>query len=159
MNIDKRFEIFCHMLEELDHSVYLIDEYDKLLHDYNGEVMFQAESQMIKTIGDFPGITASQISKKFGKSTSSSSQIIRKLKNKGWVRQTRNELNSREYNLFLTEAGKGIYDKHRDFEQKCYNRTFEMLSDVTNEEMESYIKIQKRLNKSFEIDVEESKNI
>ena len=64
MNIDNRFEIFCRMIEELDRSVYLIDEYDKLLHDYNGEVMFQAESQMIKMIGDFPGITASQISKK-----------------------------------------------------------------------------------------------
>ncbi len=159
MNIDNRFEIFCRMIEELDRSVYLIDEYDKLLHDYNGEVMFQAESQMIKMIGDFPGITASQISKKIGKSTSSSSQIIRKLKQKAWVRQTRNELNSREYNLSLTEAGKRIYDKHRDFEQKCYNRTFEMLGDVTNEELESYIKIQKRLNKAFEMDVEESKDI
>ena len=159
MNIDNRFEIFCRMIEELDRSVYLIDEYDKLLHDYNGEVMFQAESQMIKMIGDFPGITASQISKKIGKSTSSSSQIIRKLKQKAWVRQTRNELNNREYNLSLTEAGKRIYDKHRDFEQKCYNRTFEMLGDVTNEELESYIKIQKRLNKAFEMDVEESKDI
>lgn len=159
MKNDKRFEIFCRMIEELDRSVYLIDEYDKLLHDYNGAVMFQAESQMIKTIGDLPGITASQISKKFGKSTSASSQIIRKLKNKGWVKQARNSSNSREYNLFLTDEGKDIYGKHRDFEQKCYDRTFEMLGDVTDEEMKSYLEIQKRLNKAFEKDVEESKDI
>lgn len=64
MREDGRFDAFCEMMEELDRGAYLMDEYDSLLHDYNGVVMFQAESQMIKAIGDSPGITAGQAGKK-----------------------------------------------------------------------------------------------
>ena len=36
-------------MEELDRGASAsIDKYDSLLHDYNGEATFQAESQMIK---------------------------------------------------------------------------------------------------------------
>ena len=137
MREDGRFDAFCEMMEELDRGAYLMDEYDSLLHDYNGVVMFQAESQMIKAIGDSPG--------------------IRKLKSKEWVSQVRNRENSREYNLILTEAGKDIYIKHRDFEEACYERTFRMLDEVSRTEMETYARIQRLLNKAFEIDVAESK--
>ena len=109
MGEDERFDAFCEMMEELDRGAYLIDKYDSLLHDYNGVVMFQAESQMIKAIGDSPGITAARLAKKFGKSAGACSQLIRKLKSKEWVSQVRNRENSREYNLILTEAGKDIY--------------------------------------------------
>lgn len=63
MREDGRFDAFCEMMEELDRGAYLMDEYDSLLHDYNGVVMFQAESQMIKAIGDSPGITAARLAK------------------------------------------------------------------------------------------------
>ena len=151
MREDERFDAFCEMMEELDRGAYLMDEYDSLLHDYNGVVMFQAESQMIKAIGDSPGITAARLAKKFGKSAGACSQLIRKLK--------RNRDNSREYNLILTEAGKDIYIKHRDFEEACYERTFRMLDEVSRTEMETYARIQRLLNKAFEIDVAESKEI
>ncbi len=159
MKKNNRYETFCLMIEELDRGTYLINEYDSLLHDYNGVVMFQAESQMVKAIGDSPGITASRLAEQFKKTKSACSQLVRKLKKKGWIMQKRNEENSREYNLFLTETGKDIYSRHRDFEDSCYRRAFEMLSDITPDEMESYIKIQKRLNKAFEMDVSQSKKI
>ena len=47
-----RYGRFCKMIEELDRGVELIEEYDSLLHDYNGVMLFQAESQLIKAIGD-----------------------------------------------------------------------------------------------------------
>ena len=106
MGEDERFDAFCEMMEELDRGAYLIDKYDSLLHDYNGVVMFQAESQMIKAIGDSPWDNGRQAGKKFGKSAGACSQLIRKLKSKEWVSQVRNRENSREYNLILTEAGK-----------------------------------------------------
>ena len=159
MEENKRFAAFRQMIEELDKGAYLMDEYDSLLHDYNGVVMFQAESQMIKAIGDSPGITAAHLAKKFAKSGSACSQLITKLKKKEWVSQERNRDNSREYNLTLTEAGREIYAKHRDFEEACYERTYRMLDGISREEMETYTKIQRQLNKAFEADVKESKNI
>ena len=159
MERENRYELFCHMIDELDKGVSLIEKYDSLLHDYNGVVMFQAESQMIKAIGDNPGVTAAVLAEKFGKTPSACSQIIRKLRQKQWVRREKNARSSREYNLFLTAEGREIYEKHRDSEQRCYMRTFEMLSGMKTSELESYIAVQKKLNEAFALDVSESENL
>lgn len=154
-----RYSLFCRLIDELDRGVFLIDEYDSQLHDYGGAVMFQAESQMVKAIGNEPGATAAHLAKMFGKTNSACSQIIRKLKKKQWVVQKRNENNSREYNLYLTPEGEEIYRKHHNFEDMCYKRTFQMLKGISDREMEGYIEIQRRLNKAFEMDVRESRRI
>lgn len=159
MENEQRYSLFRRMIEELDRGAYLIEKYDSLLHDYYGAVLFQAESQMIKAIGDEPGITAAVLAEKFDKTPSACSQLVRKLKAKGWVKQERNRSNSREYNLSLTDRGQEIYCKHHDFEEACYMRTFQMLDGITDEELKSYIRIQKRLNQSFELDVKESKKL
>lgn len=153
------YQLFCQAIDALDKGVSLINEYDSLLHDYGGVILFQAESQLIKAIGQSPGITASQLAKKFNKTSSACSQLIRKLKQKNWVIQKRNEQNSREYNLKLTESGEDIFKKHSAFEQSCYMRTFQMLSDVSSEELIAYIKIQKYFNQAFSLDVSESKTL
>lgn len=109
----KKYELFCTALDSLDRGTALINAYDALLHDYGGVVLFQAESQMIKAIGSHPGITAAELTDLFEKTASACSQLIRKLKAKGWVVQERNPDNSREYHLFLTDDGKTIFEKHR----------------------------------------------
>ena len=94
MEKDERYSLFCQMIDQLDRGAYLIEKYDSLLHDYYGAVLFQAESQMIKAIGDAPGITAAALAEKFDKTPSACSQLVRKLKAKGWVKQVRNCSNS-----------------------------------------------------------------
>ncbi len=157
--MDNKYKLFCEAMDTLDQGVNLINEYDSMLHDYGGEIMFQAESQLIKAIGNTPGITASELARKFNKSTSAYSQLIRKLKKKQWIIQNRNEDNNREYKLSLSEAGKKIYEKHQAFEEDCYNRAFYMLVDINEEDLDKYIKIQKRLNDAFTLDVNESKKL
>ena len=156
---EERYQVFCDAITALDEGVELINAYDALLHDYDGEKMFQAESQMIKSIGSHPGITAAQLADRFGKTASACSQLIRKLKSKGWVLQQRNPENSREYHLFLSEAGMKIFEKHHKFETACYRRTFEMLGEISKEELQTYIRIQQCLNRAFALDVEESRNL
>ena len=147
----KKYELFCTALDSLDRGTALINAYDALLHDYGGVVLFQAESQMIKAIGSHPGITAAELTDLFEKTASACSQLIRKLKAKGWVVQERNPDNSREYHLFLTDDGKTIFEKHRAFEENCYQRT--------EEELQAYIRVQALLNKAFAMDVQESRTI
>ena len=154
---DTRYQSFCTAVDTLDEGVALINAYDALLHDYDGEKMYQAESQMIKAIGNHQGITAAQLAANFGKTASACSQLIRKLKNKGWVIQQKNPENSREYYLFLSKEGYEFFEKHRKFEDACYQRTFEMLGDISEEEIQTYIRIQQCLNHAFALDVEESR--
>ena len=133
MENEHRYDLFMKLIDEFDQGCDLTEEYDALLHNYNGTILFQAESQMIKMIGNHPGITASEISKSFGKTGSASSQLIRKLKEKGWVRQERNQENNRLYNLYLTESGSEIYENHRQFEERCYLRTFHSLDRFSDD--------------------------
>ena len=154
-----RYELFCKLIDSLDVGFDLMQEYDSQLHNYHGTILYQAESQMIKAIGDAPGITAAALAARAGKSNSAYSQLTKKLKDKGWVRQERSETCSREYHLFLTEEGNKIYLGHQKFERACYERTFRMLSSFTEEQMQTFLCIQNRLNDAFRLDVEESKQV
>lgn len=153
------YELFTHLIETFDEGCALTKEYDALLHDYNGVVLYQAESQLIKIIGNQEGITVSEIARLLHKTVSACSQLIRKLRKKGWVCQSRNKENNREYNLYLTDEGKIIYQKHHDFESKCYQRTFHALHEFTAEQLETYISIQNAINATFRLDVLESSSL
>lgn len=159
METDKRYGLFCELLEIMDEGFDYIEEYDSLLHNYNGTILFQAESQIIKAVGNQPGITASELARSFKKTNSACSQLIRKLKKKNWIVQERNEENNREYKLYLTDEGKVIYKNHEEFERACYVRAYHMLDKVGEDELRTCIQVQKRLNKAFELDVEESRHL
>lgn len=154
---DDRYDIFCKLIDVLDEGVEYIRAYDEQLHDYQGVILYQAESQVIKSVGDHPGITVSELAKGTGKTSSAFSQLIRKLRGKDWIRQERNEDNNRIYNLYLTEEGQKIYEGHKAFENRSYQRSYHMLDDFSVKEMQTYMKIQSKLNESFRMDVEESR--
>ncbi len=159
MASSRRYSLFCDMIDELDAAYGLIVEYDAQLHNYNGVILYQAETEIITLVGHFPGISAAECADKLKKTISACSQLIKKLKAKGWVRQVRNELNNRIYNLYLTDAGKEIYKRHKKFEDGCYKRTFKLLDGFTEDEFRTYMKIQQRLNEGFRMDVEDSKDL
>lgn len=159
MTDKNRYALFCNMIEELDTAYALIGEYDSQLHDYNGVILYQAESQLIKIIGNFPGISANECAHILKKTLSACSQLIKKLRTKGWVRQERNELNNRVYNLYLTDAGKTIYENHKVFEESCYRRTYGLLDGFSEEDFSTFIRIQQQINQGFRLDVEDSKTL
>lgn len=152
-----RYKLFCKLIESFDEGCKCVHDYDALLHDYNGAILYQAESQFIHEIGQNPGITITELASLFDKTRSACSQLMRRMKNKGWLYQDRNNENNREYNLYLTEDGYKIFNKHLEFEKKCYMRTAEMLSGFSDDELKIYMKVQNELNNAFKVDVEESK--
>lgn len=154
---DNKWNLYYAMIDQLDESVRLINEYDSIPHDYGVAVMYQAESQIIHLVGTTPRITAAEIASILKKTPSACSQLIRKLRQKGWIEQVRNEENNREYQLLLTSEGDKIFKDHDRFEQNCYRRSFQNLSEFSEKDMETYIAIQKKLNETFALDVEESK--
>lgn len=155
----EHFEKVCELLNIFDEGHALANEYDSLLHDYNGITLYQAESQFIRRVGDVPGITITELSIFFNKTKSACSQLMYRMKKKNLLTQVRNEHNNREYNLYLTDEGQQLYQFHKIFEEGCYRRTAEMLSIFTLEELETYIKIQNKLNAAFLLDVNESKEL
>lgn len=154
--MDAREELCQKLMDIVDIGYDLMAEYDSLPHQYGEVTMYQAESKVIQYIGRHKSATISEIAASNGKTPSAYSQIIRKLKQKGWVEQVRNQHNNREYNLFLTEAGWRVFNDHHKFEQACYARAFQKLEIFTDEELELYCRVQQRLNEAFRLDVEDS---
>ena len=154
--IDKRYELYCKLLDELDEGCRLIIDYDSVPHNYGSATLYQAESQIIHLVGHQPGITASEIAAIFKKTPSACSQLIRKLRKKELITQKRNKENNREYQLYLTEDGVRIFEDHDKFEKRCYQRSYQNLSGFSEDDFKTYIAIQQKLNETFAMDVEES---
>lgn len=154
---DERYNLFCLMMNEIEKAGRLMNEYDALPHEYDDEVLYQVESHVIQMIGQNPGTTATSIAQALGKTTSACSQCVKKLKKKRWIEQVRNEENNRQYNLYLTESGWDIFNKHELFDQECDERKCYALEKFSNEALTMYLEIQKRINEEFEKDVELSR--
>lgn len=151
-----RDDLCLRLMDAVDVGYDLMAEYDSLPHQYGDTTMYQAESKAIQYIGRHPETTITELAAANGKTASAYSQLIRKLKQKGWVQQTRNEHNNREYNLTLTEMGWRIFKAHHAFEQACYERTFQQLNAFSNEELELFCRVQACLNEAFKMDVQDS---
>ena len=140
-----------------DDAYDLMAEYDSLPHRYGKEVLYQAEAYIINWIGRKPDITTTELSEVLNKTASACSQIVKKLVEKNLVVQTRNQQNKRQYNLRLTCDGEDVYRGHIAFNEYCQSVLFGMLEEFSNEELETYLRIQDRINKAYEGDVQRSK--
>lgn len=155
---DRRAELLQQLWEAQDEAYDLMSEYDSLPHHYGENILYQAEGHIIDLIALYPGITITDLGSILRKTPSACSQIVRKLKEKGWVEQSRNKDNNRLYNLTLTESGQKVYQDHLAFNQYCQRETFSLLKEFTEEELEAHVRVQRRLNLAYQADVKRSRD-
>ena len=155
---DRRAELLQQLWEAQDEAYDLMSEYDSLPHHYGENILYQAEGHIIDLIALYPGITITDLGSILRKTPSACSQIVRKLKEKGWVEQSRNKDNNRLYNLTLTESGQKVYQDHLAFNQYCQRETFSLLEEFTEEELEAHVRVQRRLNLAYQADVKRSRD-
>ncbi|WP_455682572.1 MarR family transcriptional regulator [Thomasclavelia sp.] len=152
--MDKK--LFKQVIETIDEGYDLMQEYANKPHQYHNLMLYPVETHTLQMIGNNPGITASLISKMLNKTPSACSQILRKLEKKELILKAKNPENNREYKLYLTDISKVIYDLHEQRDDKILSRYYQNLTVLTNEEIQTYLKVQKALNKEFKQDLEES---
>lgn len=143
--------------KEQDTAYELMSEYDSLPHHYGSVVLYQAEAYIVDLVGQYPGITVTRLAEMLNKTTSACSQIVRKLRAKGFLEQIRNPDNNRLYNLELTETGEEVFRAHINFNRECQERAFKLLREFTDEELSIHLQVQKKLNEAYEDDVRRSK--
>lgn len=153
----KRSELLRQLWEAQDAAYDLMCEYDSLPHHYGENILYQAEGHIIDLIAAYPGITITDLGNILKKTPSACSQIVRKLKAKGWVEQTRNEENNRQYNLSLTEAGGKVFEDHQAFSRSCQEATFALLEGFSDEELAHHVQVQRKVNEAYLGDVRRSR--
>ena len=131
----------------------LMQEYDSMPHQYGENTLYQSEAHIIDLIGEHPEITVTELAAILKKTPSACSQLVRKLREKGWVTQVRNDKNNRVFNLYLTEGGQRIYQDHTDFNRSCQAATFQLLDSFSTEELEHHLMVQRKLNEAYQQDV------
>ena len=70
-----------------DEAYDLMYEYDSRPHRYGAHILYQSEAHIIDLIGEHPEITVTELAAILKKTPSACSQIVRKLRAKGWVEQ------------------------------------------------------------------------
>lgn len=140
-----------------DAAYDLMLEYDSLPHHYGENILYQAEAHIIDLVAEYPDITITDLANILRKTPSACSQIVRKLKEKGWVEQERNQENNRQFKLRLTKGGEKVYRDHTEFNRQCQELTFEHLHGFTEAELELFLKVQKQINTAYTQDVRRSR--
>ena len=153
----KREELLGQIWRAQDTAFDLMNEYDTLPHRYGENFLYQAEAHLIDLIAMHPDITITDISNILRKTPSACSQIVRKLRGKGWVEQIRNEANNRQINLRLTEEGRKVFEDHDAFDRECQEKTFRKLDGFTEEELAVALAVQQRINEAYQDDVRRSR--
>ena len=83
----KREELLEQIWAAQDTAYDLMSEYDSLPHSYGENVLYQAEAHLIDRIALHPGVTVTDLANMVRKTPSACSQLVRRLRDKGWVEQ------------------------------------------------------------------------
>ena len=142
----KREELLEQIWAAQDTAYDLMSEYDSLPHSYGENVLYQAEAHLIDRIALHPGVTVTDLA-----------NMVRRLRDKGWVEQVRNAANNRQVMLRLTPAGEHVYRDHAAFDKQCQALTFRRLEGFTEAELATYLSIQRRINEAYADDVRRSR--
>lgn len=152
-----REKILAQLWDAQDEAYDLMAEYDSIPHRYGETTLYQSEAYIVNWVGRMPGITITELAEILKKTPSACSQIVRKLISKGLVQQERNLQNKRIYNLQLTADGERMYRDHIAFNEACQKITFGMLAEFTDTELETCLRVQRRINEAYRGDVRRSK--
>ena len=135
-----------------------MSEYDSLPHSYGENVLYQAERRISSTGSPFtPASPSPTLQIWCAKRPAPCSQLVRRLRDKGWVEQVRNTANNRQVMLRLTPAGEHVYRDHAAFDKQCQALTFRRLEGFTEAELATYLSIQRRINEAYADDVRRSR--
>ena len=89
------------------------------LKDYGtGEFYTSVEVHTVSLIEDNPGITATEIAERNGRTKGAVSQVLGRLEEKGLIRKEKDSHNARRSCLYVTPLGLELSQKHKSFDEQ-----------------------------------------
>ena len=109
----------------------------------------RTHGQFLKTIYDNEGLSLKELSNEMYVDKSLTTRVIKSLIDNGFVINMNNE--SREYRLYLTDKGNDAVSKIEKIVNVAWD---ELLSELTDDEMETLTRIHMKINEKLKSDVE-----
>jgi DNA-binding MarR family transcriptional regulator len=109
---------------------------EKIPVDYGvGKDLYHSERHLLDQIGDYPEKNITELAQFMGVTKGAISQTVKKLENKGIVYRYKGEQNEKEVFLELTETGKGVYEKHKEVNQRSIIPLYEELKKYSDDKV------------------------
>ena len=109
----------------------------------------RTHGQFLKTIYDNEGLSLKELSNEMYVDKSLTTRVIKSLIDNGFVNNMNNE--SREYRLYLTDKGNDAVSKIEKIVNDAWD---ELLSELTDDEMETLTCIHIKINEKLKSDIE-----
>ena len=109
----------------------------------------RTHGQFLKTIYDNEGLSLKELSNEMYVDKSLTTRVIKSLIDNGFVNNMNNE--SREYRLYLTDKGNDAVSKIEKIVNDAWD---ELLSELTDDEMETLTRIHMKINEKLKSDIE-----
>ena len=108
----------------------------------------RTHGQFLKTIYDNEGLSLKELSNEMYVDKSLTTRVIKSLIDNGFVNNMNNE--SREYRLYLTDKGNDAVSKIEKIVNDAWD---ELLSELTDDEMETLTRIHMKINEKLKSDI------
>jgi DNA-binding MarR family transcriptional regulator len=149
--IDRIYSQISPKADELYQFVVLYNTYINQVRDYGtGELISMVEVHILTIIADNPGITASQLSKKWGTTKGAISQNLKKLEGKSLIYRKNENDNAKTIHLYVTEKGEGLSIAHKAYDNADILQTqSDLTKSCTSEEIDIFYKVIHEYTKLF----------
>lgn len=141
--IEKYYNIFNTEMEKV--YQFTLSYYDSFYRkrDYgSGFPMSMLEIHVLTEINDTPGITVTKLANRWRRTTSALSQIISSFEDANLVSKIRNGEDAKVNNLFITEKGRELVLKHKQYDSVDTVKTLKkLLKDVDEEDLRSFFNV------------------
>lgn len=107
-------------------------EFEKLPHDFDGQIIYNSEICMLMIISKNPGISITNIAKLAEMTKGTVSEIVKKLENKNLVKKAQASDNASKIAINLTSEGQKVIDFHNKIHEEMdmgLKKDFEKLSE------------------------------
>lgn len=152
-----KFRLFLKLMDAMDEAHAAMSEYQTVPKTYQDTILFKAETHTIRIIGENPGITISEIAIFQHQTRSASSQFVKALAKKGLVEQRTSENNKKERYIYLTPLGEDIYEEHEKRDLDSYQKIYDNMCNLSNDEMTSFIEFLQYFTSTIRIDTAENR--
>lgn len=131
MQVDAYTPYEMSMIMERMHAINTSSE----AKDYGtGEMFYSVEIHILSSIAENPGISVTELARKWNRTKGAVSQILKKLESKELIYRKKEAGDKRKSFLYASELGMKLHEAHVAYDTRNYEKFFEQLTRYCTQE-------------------------
>ena len=130
------------LFEQVERVIHKYNQKETKKRDYGVDVsLTQTEIHLIAAIGERPGIGVKALAEMKGVTTGATSQMIKKMVQKGLVRKQISAESEAKIELTLTEKGQICFENHQKYHKEANKKWYQLFDRLDDDGYETLTQI------------------